>query len=332
MRTERETIIQEIRERKLFNFYFLSGENEYKIKEVLQELKKEVLNPGFDSFDLDKFDVAEKGFDIDDLKRAFLTPPMASLKRLIVLDSIDKLMGTDKKKLLSLLESPIETSILVMIASPSKKTKEAFFDKIKSLSRSENFRKLKKYSLEKWIIDYVEERGCSIEKDGVLAVMEFSGDDQISLSSEIEKMITYVGEKKTLKREDILNVLTSNKVNTVFDLKDAIGRRELKSALSILNYLLEWGEIPEMIFAVLRSFFLRLKGMLYYKRKGLLNTDIAKKMGVMGFIISREINYLSNFSQNELKDRLNLLYDVEVRMKTGGDVNLVLTDLVYNLI
>ncbi|GAH70061.1 unnamed protein product, partial [marine sediment metagenome] len=75
-----------------------------------------------------------------------------------------------------------------------------------------------------------------------------------------------------------------------------------------------------------------LKGMLYYKRKGLLNTDIAKKMGVMGFIISREINYLSNFSQNELKDRLNLLYDVEVRMKTGGDVNLVLTDLVYNLI
>jgi DNA polymerase III delta subunit len=38
------------------------------------------------------------------------------------------------------------------------------------------------------------------------------------------------------------------------------------------------------------------------------------------------------FSEDELKENLNLLYRAEVRMKTGWDVNLVLTDLVYNLI
>ncbi|TES92586.1 MAG: DNA polymerase III subunit delta [Candidatus Cloacimonadota bacterium] len=332
MKMKSETIFREIKEGKLFDFYFLSGENEYKIQEVLQTLTKAVLNTGFESFDLEKFDAGEKSFALDSLSRAVLTPPMASLKRLIFLAQVEKLTASDRAKLLTLIESRVNTGILVMIASPSAKVKGEFYNKIKSKSRSENFKKLKTDSLEKWIIDYVGKRGCSIEKEAALAIIEFSGDNQISLSGEIEKMITFVGEKKALKKVDVLNILTSNKVKNVFDLKEAIGKRELKNALSILNYLLEWGEVPEIILAVLRNFFLRLRGVLYYKRKGLLYNDIVKKMRVMSFIISKEMNYLRNFSQDELKVRLNLLYDAEVRMKTGWDVNLVLTDLVYNLI
>ncbi|MCK4234414.1 DNA polymerase III subunit delta [candidate division WOR-3 bacterium] len=329
---KRGTILNEIKNGNFYNSYFLSGKNEYKIEEILKAIKEVILNPGFDSFDFEKFDAGDKRFDIDSLKRAVYTPPMISQKRLVVLEKIDKLAESQRNKLLTLLESPVDTSILVMISSPEKKTKAAFFNKVRSLSRNEEFRNLKKDSLEKWIIDYVKERGYSIEKDAVLAIIEFSGDNQVSLSGELEKIITYAGDKKIMKRSDVLKVLTSNMVNNITDLTHSIGQRDRNKALSILNYLLEWGEVPEKILAVLRSFFLRLKGMMYYKKKGLLNTDISKKIGAMFFIVNKEIGFVNNFTMGELKNGLMLLYDAEVRMKTGGEANLILTDLVYNLI
>jgi len=327
-----ETILQEIKKKKFYSSYFLSGENEYMVNEIVASLKHEVLNPGFESFDFERYDAGENAFDMGTLKRSLCTAPMASLKRLIILEKVDKLVEMDRKQLLTFLTAPVDSTILVMIAISSKKVKSAFLDKLRKLSRSEGFGNLRRDSLQKWIVDYVRKRESSIEKDAILVLMEYAGNNQLSLSGELDKMITLVGKKKVIKRSDSLSVLTSNMVHTVFDLTDAVGRREREKALAILVYLLGWGEPPEKILAILRILFIRLKGILFYKRKGLLNKDIARKLGTLYFVINREAQYSKYFSIDELKDRLHFLYRAEVRVKTGEEAHLVLTDLVYNLI
>lgn len=332
MSMKRETILQEIKKKKFYSSYFLSGENEYMVNEIVLSLKNEVLNTGFESFDFEKYDAGENAFDMGTLKRSLCTAPMASLKRLIILEKVDKLVEMDRKQLLTFLTSPIDSTILVMIAISLKKQKSAFLDKLRKLSRSQGFGNLWRDSLKKWIVDYVRKRESSIEEDAILVLMEYAGNNQLSLSGELDKMITLVGKKKVIKRSDSLSVLTSNMVHTVFDLTDAVGRREREKALAILVYLLGWGEAPEKILAMLRILFIRLKGILFYKRKGLLNKDIARKLGALYFVINREAQYSKYFSIDELKDRLHFLYRAEVRVKTGEEAHLVLTDLVYNLI
>ncbi len=332
MSGKKESILQEIKNGIYHNSYFLSGNNEYASSEIVRQLKAAVLAQGFESFDLEQFDAATSSFDLGELKRAFLTPPMASSKRLTVLTNVDKLSDADRKSLLSLLESPSETGMLIMISNPEKKTKTGFYQKLRSLSRNEELKRPKKYSLMPWVKEYVKRSQCSIDEDAVQTIVEYLGEDQVSLSGEIEKIVTYVGKKRRITQKDAFAILTSNMVNTVFDLTDAVGKRRKNEALSILTYLLDWGEVPEMILGVLRSFFIRLRGLLFYKQRGVLKNDIAKKMGVMFFIINKELNYVVNFSEGELKQRLRLLYDAEVRIKSGEEAQLILTDLVYNLI
>jgi hypothetical protein len=48
--------------------------------------------------------------------------------------------------------------------------------------------------------------------------------------------------------------------------------------------------------------------------------------------VNKELNYVVNFSEEELKQRLWLLYDAEARIKSGEEAQFILTDLVYNLI
>jgi DNA polymerase-3 subunit delta len=332
MSGKRASILQEIKNGRYHNSYFLSGSNEYASGEIVQQLKAAVLSSGFEPFDLEQFDAAGSSFDMGELKRAYHTPPMASSRRLTVLTNVDKLSEANRKSLLSMLETPAETGMLIMISNPESKTKSGFYQKLRLLARSEELRNPKKYPLIKWIKEYAKQSGCKLDEDAVQTIVEYLGEDQLSLSGEIEKMVTYVGRKKHITRKDALAILTSNMVNTVFDLTRAVGERKKQEALSILTYLLDWGEVPEMILGVLRSFFIRLRGFLFYKQRGVLKNDIAKKMGVMFFIVNNELKYVVNFTEGELKQRLRLLYDAEVRIKSGEEAQLILTDLVYNLI
>lgn len=332
MSAKRASILQEIKNGICHNSYFLSGSNEYASAEIVHQLRQAVLSPGFESFDLEQFDAAAASFDMGELKRAFLTPPMASSRRLTILVNVDKLGEADRRSLLGLLESGAETGILIMLSNPEAKTKSGFFQKLRSLARSEDLKKPKKYSLVKWTKEYAKRCNCSIEEDAVQAILEYLGEDQVSLSGEIEKMVTYVGKRRTITRKDAFAILTSNMVKTVFDLTEAVGRRRKSEALSILTYLLDWGEAHEKILGVLRTLFIRLRGFFFYKQQGVLKTDMAKRMGIMYFIVNKEFDYIKNFSEEELKQRLRLLYDAEVRIKSGEEAQFILTDLVYNLI
>ena len=329
---ERKQILKEIKEKDFSNFYFFAGKNEFEIERIIQNIKEAVISPSFESFDFEKFDANDKTFNIDNFKRAYLTPPMASTKRLLLLNKIEKLSNNGKNTLLSILNNPVESSMLIMVAGQSAKLKSTFFDKIKAVSKSGTFNQLRTSMLVKWIKDYFKANGFTISPDAVFPIIEYAGNDQISLRGEIEKIITYMGEKKVVAKEDVLPVLSSNQVKTVFDLNDAVGLRNLKKALSILNYLLEWGVARENIFANLRGFVLRLHAMFYYRRKGLKFSEILKRIGKPEFAVKKEMRALDRFSESELKKRLAFVYDAEARIKSGSDSDLVLIDLICNLI
>ncbi len=329
---KKKTILEEIKNGKYHSSYFLSGSNEYVSGEIVQQLRTAVLSPGFESFDLEQFDAADTSFDLGELTRAYRTPPMASQKRLTILTNVDKLSDTQRKSLLSMLEASSETGILVMISHPESKTTSGFYRKLRSLSRSEDLKNPKVYPLMKWIREYVQRSQCRIHEDAVKTIVEYLGKDQLSLAGELEKMVTYVGKEGLITQKDALAVLTSNMVSTVFDLTSAVGQRKKKEALSILTYLLDWGEMPEKILGILRNFFIRLRGFLVYKQRGVMRKDMASKMGVLYFVVNKELDYAGNFTEAELRQRLRLLCDAEVRIKSGEQAEFILTDLVYNLI
>jgi len=77
------------------------------------------------------------------------------------------------------------------------------------------------------------------------------------LKTEIEKLSTFAGERKTILLEDVAAMVISERTSTVWQMADMIASRQRKPALDFLDRLLRSGEEPIYL----------LGGLLFMYRK-----------------------------------------------------------------
>ena len=73
---------------------------------------------------------------------------------------------------------------------------------------------------------------------------EFVAADLMRLKTEIDKLSTYVGSRKLIRRHDVTALVISEKTTTVWELADLLASRQQKRALEFLDRLLRDGEEP----------------------------------------------------------------------------------------
>jgi DNA polymerase III subunit delta len=89
-----------------------------------------------------------------------------------------------------------------------------------------------------------KEQGVEFEKGAAEDLAEFVAADLMRLKTEIEKLATYVGERKVIRGTDVTSLVISEKTTTVWELADMLASRQPKKALEFLDRLLRDGEEP----------------------------------------------------------------------------------------
>ncbi|HET7754733.1 MAG TPA: DNA polymerase III subunit delta [Anaeromyxobacteraceae bacterium] len=87
---------------------------------------------------------------------------------------------------------------------------------------------------------------------------ELLGDDARALARELEKLTAYVGDRKTIRVEDVDEMVTRVASDPFFALGNAVEARDLRGALGVLDRSLADGASPFMILSNLASTFRRL--------------------------------------------------------------------------
>jgi len=90
-----------------------------------------------------------------------------------------------------------------------------------------------------------------MSRSTVQALVERCGLDAQRLTNEVEKLIAYVGEREEIDTDDVRHMVAATAELSVFDLVDAVGKREARHALAQLERLLAQGADPFMILAML---------------------------------------------------------------------------------
>lgn len=83
-----------------------------------------------------------------------------------------------------------------------------------------------------------------ISPDALEQLIQKTGPDTRTIRSEVDKLILYAGDRKTLEAEDVRDVVSPSRESPAWDLNEALGRRRLKQALIILRRLLYQREPP----------------------------------------------------------------------------------------
>ncbi len=100
--------------------------------------------------------------------------------------------------------------------------------------------------------------GKTMDKGAYLAMYEMTGFDLRTFSSNLEKLVSYAGDRKNITVDDVKSVLQRTKKDPIFELSGAISDKDTGNALFYLDSLLSTGFHPLQTLAAITNQIRRL--------------------------------------------------------------------------
>ena len=176
---------------------------------------------------------AELAEVLDELR----TAPFLAPHRVVIVRDADAFISANRKSLEQYLQSPVETSSLVlMVLSWPKNTHIAkIVAKIGSVLECA----APKYrQLSQWLAQAAARRGKEIAPDAGRLLSEWVGEDLALLDGEIEKLSLFVGDRRSITAADVAEVVTATAGPAAFALTNALTASDAPAALKALSGML----------------------------------------------------------------------------------------------
>lgn len=297
---------------KPYPVYIFSGEERFFIDEGVKVVKDKFLDAGLRDFNYDAYSAGD--VDASNVINSAETLPVMAEKRVIVVKDADEWGAKDKEIIVGYLKNPSTSTCLILTASKLDK-REKFFNSFDKSGVVILCQPLYKDGLKKWIIQQIRKGGKAIDKDAVDMLVEVSGNEMLSLNSDIDKLILYCNERKNISIKDVGAVSGSMRSFTVFEVVNAIIDRRLKDAVISLHRAIDDGEPPVRIFYfILREFRMMLKAKTAISR-GKSNEEAAKLAGVPPFKVKEFSQKVNKISRDDLFKLFDKLIDIDSRLK-----------------
>ena len=169
-----------------------------------------------------------------------------------------------------------------------------------------------------WVQAEVARRGRKISAAAVSLLVDEVGNNLFTLDSELEKLVTYVGERARIEAEDVTQLTGDTRSWVVWALTDALGRRDAASALRILERLLQEDSRAEGISGGLNWQVSRLWKGKYLLEKGAGANELASELRIEPRHVDAFVEQVRAFSREDLARVNRMLLDADITLKSSG--------------
>ena len=279
-----QEIEKQLKQKKILPVYYLFGEDSYSIQTTFEAIEKTV-SP-FITSDFDKEVLYGENQTFAGIVGLASTFPFGSEKKLIIVKQAEKLK--DKKELVNYLKIPTDFTVLVFLHEGTISNTES--EPYKTLANQGYLfeaRELKGKSLIEWLISTAEKNGKIISYDNAQLLTDISGENRNTLEAQLEKIFIYIGDNKEITIDTIRGLSTSLKQYTIFDLQNAIGKKNKSAALKIVFNLLKNGMEPIQIIAMVNKYFTGLARLGELTASNTNEYQVARILGTHPFYSKR---------------------------------------------
>ncbi len=290
--------------------YVLSGIDEYLISSAYKMIVKLA---GIEIQDLNLIKFGEGVIDCDDVVRACDTMPVFSDRKLVYLDLrlSRKTELKNVKQLNDYLASPNKMTTLVI----SLGSNEDDFGIDKKLIEVVDCNRLDIKFVEAKIDSVLRSKEKIITPSAKKLLIEHCLGDMANIIVEIDKLVAFVGSRGTIENKDIEEIVTRSMEYQVFELTDALAKKNSVKVYSILADMKakkdEYKMLPALIFAHFRRLF-------HVSLSSSTNAELAKLLGVKEFAIKMAQSQAKLFSKASLKKINTLCSDLDFDLKQSN--------------
>ncbi|MCK4224258.1 MAG: DNA polymerase III subunit delta [candidate division Zixibacteria bacterium] len=312
---------------KMELLYHLTGEEDFLKEEAWKKIVSILVPDELKSFNLDLLYGAE--ISADQIINKASTSPVNAKRRVVVVFDLDKLSVFSKDVLLSFLPK-FPDSVCLILLSPKITSPAKFHKALEKLATTVEFPRLWESQTSAWITNRIKEEGKKIERGAVFILQNLVGNNLADLVTEINKLVTYIGERDTIASSDVESVAGLSRTHTIFQLIDSIGEKDTKGSLLILRNLVSSGEKPGGIIFWLTQHLEKLIQTKEFPSGS--GVSLASFLKTKPFLASKYQKHAPNFSLEELEKGLIILYQTDVDLKSNLMPDKMLLELlVYNL-
>ena len=262
-----EELLARVKKGKPIPAILLLGEETYLRDSCRAALVEAYVNEAARTWAISRFS-AERGEVQSALDQA-KTFPMLSPQQVVFLEEAEAIEEFSEKKrddavrqLETFLADPASFTILVIEAAHLDQrmrlgkilTEKALVVQV-GLGDNQDQRNAAAVALSKSL---AREQGIEFEKGAAEDLAESVAADLQRLKTEIEKLATYAGDRKIIRRDDVSLMVISEKAATVWELADFLAGRKPRLALEFLDRLLRDGEEPLQILGALAWMYRKL--------------------------------------------------------------------------
>ena len=324
-----EELDKAIRTGDIGPLYYLYGEEQYLVERGTQRLLQLVVDPGFRDFNYNLFYGKEcRG---EEIVEAAQTLPMFAERRAILVKRSSDLPAAALEVLLGYVQNPSPTTCLIFQGEKIDQRKK-FFAELKRGNALVEYKRPYENQLGGFIREELAADGKRIEPAAAELLVHLIGNNLSELAAQLEKLITYVGERPAISLDDVRAIVSDTKVDSVFELANALGGRDLAGALRRLQTVIRDGDAPYLVIGALARHFRQLWLVRELLEKRVATDEIGKRTGINPFFLKGMITQAKRFDGNELRGIFRRLHETDVAMKSsGGKPQLLLELLVMDI-
>lgn len=326
---EVKQIVSNIKKGNIAPIYFLTGEEPYYIDKIAEYIEKSVLTEEERGFN--QVILYGKEITVEDIVGNAKRYPMMAERQVVIVKEAQHLSRTIEN-LVPYADRPQPSTVLVLCYKYNKldKRKKLY----KSISKTGVIfegKKLYENQVGDWIKKSLHSRGYGITFKAADLLVEFLGTDLGKIDKELEKLCLVVPKGIEINPETIESNIGISKDYNNFELKKAIGERDVEKATRIINYFAQNPKDNPFVLTVtlLYSFFIQL--LSYHGLKDHSPKSVSTALGIRPFFVTEIQTAARNYPMRQVSEIISGLRELDVKGKGVGS-NISQTDLLKELL
>ncbi|MUH34449.1 DNA polymerase III subunit delta [Zobellia amurskyensis] len=317
---EAKQIVSDIKNGTIKPIYFLFGEEPYYIDAIASYIEKNLLaeeEKGFNQMVLYGKDVS-----IDDIVANAKRYPMMSERQVVIVKEAQHLVRTIEN-LTPYVENPQTTTVLVVCYKYKKLDKrKKLYKAVQKAGVLFESKKLYENQVSDWIRKNLQGRGYSISHKAAILLTEYLGTDLSRINNELEKLQLVLPKQSEITPADIEAHIGISKDYNNFELKKAIGERDVLKATRIINYFSQNPKDNPFVLTVtlLHSFFSQL--LQYHGLKDHSPKSVASALRINPYFVGEFQTAARNYPMKKVSGIISALREMDLKGKgVGANVN-----------
>jgi len=313
---EVKQLVTDIKNGIIKPIYFLMGEEPYYIDKISDFIEQNILSEeekGFNQMVLYGRDVT-----IEDIVANAKRYPMMAERQVLIIKEAQDLSRTIEK-LVDYASNPQLTTVLVVNYKYKKIDKrKALYKTIKKIGVVYESKKLYENQVGEWIRRVLSPKDYSITPKAAQMLVEFLGTDLSNINNELEKLQIILPKGSQITPELIEENIGISKDYNNFELRKAVGNKDVLKAQQIAKYFGDNPRSNPMVVTVslLFNFFSQL--LYYHGLNDKSSRSVASALRINPYFVNEYISAARNYPMKKVSQVISTLREFDVKSKGVG--------------